>query len=358
MKERSYLKEDQYDTGIQCKPWKYQQLPKKVLIIRLQAMGDVTITLPYLQDLRQSLPPSTRLDFLTLKDNKGIPEITGSFKKIHTIGGGRNFRKQLISTLSLIPALFVHRYDVIIDLQNNRLSRIIRRLLIPRAWSAFDRFSPTTAGERNRRTIEAAGLGRNKALYKIRIKKELRQKAVEILKKNGWEGYEELVVLNPAGAFKTRNWEISNYVKFAQIWMQHYPETKFLVLGVGFIDRKANKLKELLGESCINLVQKTTPIEAFAILQHTKLILSEDSGLMHMAWTSGIPTFALFGGTRSDWARPLGAHSFFLDSSDLSCGNCMQENCRYGNVHCLSRYTPEMVFDGANKLRNTEQKSA
>ncbi len=66
---------------------------------------------------------------------------------------------------------------------------------------------------------------------------------------------------------------------------------------------------------------------------------------MHMAWVCGIPTLALFGSTRSDWSAPQGEHSLCLNSSDLECGNCLLEVCKYGDVHCLSRYTPEFVFE-------------
>jgi ADP-heptose:LPS heptosyltransferase len=121
-------------------------------------------------------------------------------------------------------------------------------------------------------------------------------------------------------------------------------------LGTGFISGKADVLKEKLGDRLINLVSKTTPLQAFALLQKTELILSEDSGLMHMAWTSGIPTLALFGSTRSDRATPLGKHSLLLHSSDLPCGNCMLEKCRFGNNHCLSRYTPQYIYEKALHL--------
>ena len=74
-----------------------------------------------------------------------------------------------------------------------------------------------------------------------------------------------------------------------------------------------------------------------------------------MAWVSGIPTLALFGATRSDWSRPLGEHTFLLDSSDLPCGNCMEAVCKFGDVHCLTRYTPEEVFQHSlNLIRKTE----
>ena len=71
---------------------------------------------------------------------------------------------------------------------------------------------------------------------------------------------------------------------------------------------------------------------------------------MHMAWVSEIPTLAMFGSTRSDWARPLSLHSYFVDSSDLPCGNCMQETCAFGDNHCITRYTPEFIFEKAIEL--------
>jgi ADP-heptose:LPS heptosyltransferase len=69
-----------------------------------------------------------------------------------------------------------------------------------------------------------------------------------------------------------------------------------------------------------------------------------------MAWVSGIPTLAMFGSTRSDRATPIGKHTLLLHSSDLICGNCMLETCLYGDSHCLTRYTPEFVFEKAVAL--------
>jgi len=140
---------------------------------------------------------------------------------------------------------------------------------------------------------------------------------------------------------------MENYVEFAKLWLQRFPQTQFLVAGVNLVAGKASYLKQNLGGRLIDLVNKTTPFQAFAVIQKTKFVLSEDSGLMRMAWVSGIPTLAMFGSTRSDWARPLGKHSLLLDSSDLPCGNCMLAHCRYDDVHCLTRYAPEFVFEKA-----------
>ena len=320
-------------------------MPRRILAIRLQAMGDLVITLPYLQHLKKTLPANSELDLLTRKEVDAIPKNIRLFDHVYSISGGRNVKKQILHTCLLLPKLLLKRYDVVIDLQNNEISRLVRKILMAGAWSSFDRFSPAAAGERTRMTIEAVGLGGNAISSGFHFKDHVHP--FMILKNNGWDGKSKLVVLNPAGAFPSRNWPLENYNAFAELWLHRYPDSQFLVLGTSFIESKAAYMKEKLGERLINIINKTTAAEAFAILQHVKFMLSEDSGLMHMAWVSGVPTIALFGSTRSDWSKPLGEHSFFLDSSDLPCGNCMQKICRYGDTHCLTRYTAEFVFGKA-----------
>ena len=334
--------------NIAGKPWIASSPPKRILIIRLQAMGDVVITLPYLQHLRNSLPSSTKFDFLTRTETEDIPKSIHLFDSVYSIGGGRNHKRQLISTFFLLPSLMMRRYDVVIDLQNTLISKIVRKAIFPKAWVEFDKYSPIAAGERNRRTIEAMGLGNVSMNTQFSLKDPL--KAESILRKKGWSENDTLVVLNPAGFFETRNWALHNYVRFSELWTKRYPQTKFIVLGTNALAAKADFLSQHLGDRLINLVGQTSPSEAFAVLQHSTFVLSEDSGLMHMAWVSGTPTLTLFGSTRSDWSRPLGEHTFFFDSSDLPCGNCMDSVCRMGDIRCLARISPEMVIENAFKL--------
>jgi heptosyltransferase II len=305
-------------------------------------------TLPYLQDLRNSLPASVELDFLTREETDSIAKDLVLFNRVISIGGRRSHKKQLLRTILLLPWLLLQRYDVIIDLQHNDISGLVRRVLRPAAWSAFDRYSPIHGGERYRLTIEAAGLGPNKLDPHFRLRDACEGQV--ILKRAGWKEGEPLVLLNPAGAFETRNWEIDKYVAFAHLWLTEFPTTRFLVLGTSTIAAKAAYLQEKLGHKLINLVGMTTPGEAFAVLQKVGLALSEDSGLMHMAWTSGIPTMAIFGSTRTDWAKPLGRHSFYLDSTDLSCGSCMKPVCAFGDNRCMTRYSPEEIYRHCSSL--------
>ena len=338
--------------NIPAKKWAKKQQPKRILAIRLQAMGDLVITLPYLQNLRNTLPESTKLDLLTRKEVESIPKNLELFNHVYSIGGGRNWKKQLVLTWLHLPKLLFRRYDVVIDLQNNIFSKTVRKALRPSAWSEFDRFSPVPAGECTRLTIEAIGLGKCRADSSFIIKTS-NSDISNILKENGWDTRSNLVLLNPAAAFPTRNWPIERYSQFADLWMKQFPDIQFVTMGTSFISAKANFLKQKLGEALIDLVGKTTPVQAFALLQKIQLVVSEDSGLMHMSWVSGIPTLALFGATRSDRATPLGNHSLLLHSSDLPCGNCMLEQCRYGDNHCMTRYSAQFVFEKAIGLINS-----
>ena len=332
---------------IPAKKWTKKYPPKRILAIRLQAMGDLVITLPYLQALRNTLPADTKIDLLTLEENKSIPLSIELFNKIYSIGGYRNFKKQLAFTFLLLPKILLRRYDVVLDLQNNPITRMVRKVITPHAWCEFDKFSSLAAGERTRLTIEAIGLGQNFPASNFKLKNEIT--SIELLKKNGWDGISEIVILNPAGAFETRNWPLKNYVDFAKLWLYRFPATQFLVLGVNSTASKADHFKNELADKLINLVNKTLPDQAFAIMKKAKFVLSEDSGLMHIAWVSGIPTLAMFGSTHKR-SRPLGNHTILLDSSDLECGNCMLEVCKYGDTHCLTRYSPKMVFERAVSL--------
>ena len=156
--------------NITAKPWSKQHMPRRILAIRMQALGDMIASIPYLQFLRDRLPAEVQLDMIATEETADIPRNLHLFNNVYAIGGGRNARKQMIHAALMIPALVRRKYDVVLDLQNNRLSKLISKALRPSAWTEFDRFSPIAGGERYRLTIAPAGLGESKANYNQTIK--------------------------------------------------------------------------------------------------------------------------------------------------------------------------------------------
>ena len=324
---------------------------RSILVIRFYAVGDLLITFPYLAGLKTALG-DVEIDILTVDENSGLCESIDLFSKVIPLNYQRRTSKLVLSAGLKLRFLNSRNYDVVIDLQNNWVSRIIRKYLHPVKWSAFDRYSPISASERTLNTIQQLDLGEINPVFKYNFNDAHLGK--QLLKEHGLKDGNELVVLNPAGFYETRNWPIDNYVMFGKLWLERFANTQFLLLGIDRMEQKAVEIENGLKGEVINLVGKTSLVEAFSIIQCVDFVLSEDSGLMHMAWVSGKPTLALFGSSRSDWSRPLGEQSYCLNSSDLECGECMEVTCLFGDVRCLTRYTPEFVFKEATNLLSKE----
>jgi ADP-heptose:LPS heptosyltransferase len=245
--------------------------------------------------------------------------------------------------------LLAQRYDLVLDLQNHRFSRWIRKLIAPRAWAEFDRYSPRSAGERNRRTI-AAAIDCSPTLDTGLVLRGGGPNVDALLCKHGWKPDHDFVVLNPAGYSPSRAWPIESYCEFARSWIARYPRTQMVLLLLPALRSKAERIAAVLGDACIDLTGQADQLQAFAIVGRARLVLSEDSGLMHMAWVQGTPTLALFSSSRKDWSSPQGPWSDCLDSSDLPCGPCGLEVCKFGDNRCLTRYPAAQVLERAEKL--------
>lgn len=85
-----------------------------MLAIRLHALGDTVLTLPYLHALRRVMPHA-ELDFLTRREVADIPRGITLFDRVFEISGGRDARRILMSALALVPRLSRRRYDVVLE---------------------------------------------------------------------------------------------------------------------------------------------------------------------------------------------------------------------------------------------------
>lgn len=161
----------------------------------------------------------------------------------------------------------------------------------------------------------------------------------------------ELVVLNPAGAFPGRHWPIENYAEFCRVWARRSSrQVKFLLMGLRRMAPRAEELGRRIGPAAINLVGRDTAEEAFNFLRQAALVVSEDSGLMHLSWVAGAPTLGLFGASRGAWAAPHGNYCELVRACDQPDGTCMDGTCRATTATCLSRLAPKTVVDVASRL--------
>lgn len=257
--------------------------------------------------------------------------------------------RRLLSTIRYALPVRQQRYELIIDLQRNWPTRLIRRMSGAAAWGEFDRFSPQPAAERVAQTFERTGILLPSPVPLLTPRGSVRQNARGILERKGWEPGYRLVVLNPAGLWRTRNWPLENYVQFCRHWLNH-ERVRFLLVGTERLREKARILEGTLGDVIINCAGETTLQEAAGLVSWADLMLTEDSGLLHIGWALGVPMIALFGSSNHRWSAPVGERSISMHSGDLPCGACMEPVCRFDDVHCLTRNTPEMVYERARSL--------
>jgi heptosyltransferase-2 len=98
--------------------------------------------------------------------------------------------------------------------------------------------------------------------------------------------------------------------------------------------------------ACRVLAGKTSLLEAMALIAASRGIVSNDSGLMHVAAAFGVPQVAVFGSTSPLHTPPLNARARVLwlkSELGLDCMPCFDRECRYGHTRCLTEIEPARV---------------
>ena len=109
---------------------------------------------------------------------------------------------------------------------------------------------------------------------------------------------------------------------------------------------------------CINLAGRTELLQAFALIAAARAMISNDSGLMHVAAAFGVPQVALFGSSSPLHTPPLNENATVLwlkQDPDyrppLDCSPCFQRECPLGHTRCLFDITPQAVAAAVARFR-------
>ncbi|MBF0350241.1 MAG: lipopolysaccharide heptosyltransferase II [SAR324 cluster bacterium] len=94
----------------------------------------------------------------------------------------------------------------------------------------------------------------------------------------------------------------------------------------------------------INWCGKTNMAELVAVLSRSELLISNDSGTMHVMSALRRPQIAIFGSTSTVWTGPVNPYAEVLHLH-LACSPCFKKKCRFGHYNCLKQILPHEVFN-------------
>lgn len=114
-------------------------------------------------------------------------------------------------------------------------------------------------------------------------------------------------------------------------------------------DRIYNSLNATQQAHCQQLAGKTALIETVDLLAAAAAVITNDSGLMHIAAAVNTPLVVIYGSTSPDFTPPL-AEKVNIHKSSITCAPCFKRTCPLGHRRCLTEQKPEQIITSLERL--------
>jgi heptosyltransferase-1 len=345
---------------------------KKLLLVKMSALGDVVMTLPALAALKERYPGAA-LDWLVEPAAAGL--LAGHPALNRVLVSPRPELKKLAVAGRLVAAARLFNefrrelrqtdYDAVLDLQGLFKSGLMVGLARGRRKIGFARSRegshfflnekmPPYDPERHavRRYLDAAAYLGAVAPEPVRPYFEppepARQRAEALL---GPAAGSALVILNPGAKWATKRWPLAHWQVLARRLAQE-KGFKLVVTGGPEDAAAAAAIAAAAGPgaagtgatgtgAALNLCGRTNLPELAAIMARTRLMITADTGPLHLAAAVGAGGLALFGPTRPQRTGPWGGDFEILQPA-RPCLGCLRKKC---HLPCLAELTPDMVWD-------------
>ena len=383
---------------------------RKILLIKLSAVGDVVHTIPVLNKLRRRYP-AARLDWLI------NPAIAALLRHHPAITDIIEFAREewsepwrfapYASYAQLASRLRQARYDLVVDMHGQFRTAILTLATgapvrigfdRPRArvwdatprkfphqarkhawqgaregsWLAYTHHIPVPTLDRHAvdRYLEVGpilGLDEDPADFSFPIPQSASSGIESLLRRHG-AGDGAIVTLAPGTVWETKHWGSDKFAEVARHFMRNsFMGKNFAAVLIGsHRERAVCEEVARLAPGAVNLAGMTTLDELAALIRRSTMVVTNDSGPMHLAVALDRPVVSIFGPTDPVWIGPYRRTDAVLQAA-LPCSPCYLrrlERCRHDHA-CMEKVSPlaviaraeNIVFANAN-VPNTVRASA
>lgn len=118
----------------------------------------------------------------------------------------------------------------------------------------------------------------------------------------------------------------------------------------------AEEVSTLIGPGCVNLAGRTSLAQAVDVMALAAAVVTNDSGLMHVAAALDRPLVAVYGSSDPVFTPPLSKTARIV-SLGVKCSPCFKRECRFGHYDCLEKLLPDRVLEvllDADKLHGAD----
>ncbi len=318
----------------------------RVLVIKLSSLGDLFHAIPAVHNLRVGLDAS--IDWVT---QPAYVEVVKCFTDVDRVI--RFPRDGFFSQFATFAGqLRRHEYDYVVDLQGLLKSGIVARMARGkrRIGPSFHRegssmFYSEIAGECNkaRHAVEEnldiiRHLGLD--MLDVEFPVEFPNRNMDVLSKR--------VAMIPSSRWQTKNWPAESFAAVGRILRERAAVHLFL-FGSAADESCCAQITDTAGGECENLAGKTSLVEMGSYLSKMDLVISNDSGPLHMAAAIGTPVLAMYGPTDPRRTGPHGDLHRVI-SAPVSCRPCFDRTCKQGAAQCMADISVEAVAEAALEM--------
>ncbi len=321
--------------------------PKRILVVKLDHIGDVLLATPIFSNLHQEYP-NTELHALTGSWSRVILENHPDVDKVLEYNSPVFCRDDqstsIKDSLQLYRQLRKQKYDLLVELRGDwriglfsllRVTpkRINRASLQIANRLGFPHFSGTHETTRNLDVLKQTGIPIPIQNTTFAVSREDENWGSNFIATQGIKNEYPLIAIHPGSPIVLKRWKPERYAELAD-WLISQKHAQIMFVGVKDEIPVIDQIQNTMNGESINIAGQTTLTQLAAILQKCKVFIGNDSGPMHLAAAVGTQTIGLFGPGDPTRFSPVGDKCQVIQKKQ-DCPPCSGDTCRFGEEGCM-----------------------